>query len=138
GADAAALRTPFMPTTEPTAAIQYRQALVRAEQDETVRTRAYTGKPLRALKNPYIAKVEGDPSEQHPFPQQLMISSQRNVMAYWREQADPLATCFPAGQGVGGFREIKPAGGGLRGSGAEAGDAAGGTCWRRSSPRPRR
>jgi NAD(P)H-dependent flavin oxidoreductase YrpB (nitropropane dioxygenase family) len=39
-----------------------------------------------------------------------MISAQRRVMAYWEAQADPERTCFPAGQGVGAFREIKPAG----------------------------
>jgi enoyl-[acyl-carrier protein] reductase II len=122
GAQGAVVGTRFIATPEATAALQYREALVRAEQDETVRTRAYTGKPLRALKNPYIAKVEGDPNEMHPFPQQLMISSQRNVMAYWRAEADPLATCFPAGQGVGGFREIKPAGDVLREIVAQAED----------------
>jgi enoyl-[acyl-carrier protein] reductase II len=114
GAQGAVVGTRFIATHEATAAIQYRQALVRAEQDETVRTRAYTGKPLRALKNPYIAKLEGDPKEMHPFPQQMMISSQRNVLGYWRDQCDPANTCFPAGQGVGGFRDIKPAGEVLR------------------------
>src|SRR4030095_16634956 len=61
GAQGVIVGTRFIATLEPTAALQYREALVRAEQDETVRTRAYTGKPLRALKNPYIAKIEGDP-----------------------------------------------------------------------------
>ena len=31
-------------------------------------------------------------------------------MRYDAADADPAATCFPAGQGVGGFRDIKPAG----------------------------
>jgi enoyl-[acyl-carrier protein] reductase II len=114
GAQGAVIGTRFIATPEATAARQYREALVQAEQDETVRTRAYSGKPLRALKNPYIAKLEADPKEMHPFPQQLMISSQRNVMAYWDPEADPEATCFPAGQGVGAIHEIKPAGDVLR------------------------
>jgi len=38
-----------------------------------------------------------------------VLSAQRRVMAYWETEADPERTCFPAGQGVGGFREIKPA-----------------------------
>src|SRR5881296_2968984 len=101
-------------TPEATAARQYREALVRAEQDETIRTRAYSGKPLRALKNPYIAELESDPARMRPFPEQLMISSQRNVMAYWNPEVDPERTCFPAGQGVGAFREVKPAGEVLR------------------------
>ena len=83
---------------------------VRAEQDETIRTRCYSGKPLRSLRNRYIAEHEADPSRIRPFPEQLMISAQRRVMAYWEAEADPERTCFPAGQGVGAFREIKPAG----------------------------
>jgi len=110
GAQGAVIGTRFIATPEATAARQYREALVRAEQDETVRTRAYSGKPLRALKNPYIADLESDPkTKMRPFPEQLMISSQRDVMAYWNAEANPERTCFPAGQGVGAFREIKPA-----------------------------
>src|SRR4029077_2234713 len=107
GAQGAVIGTRFIATPEATAARQYREALVRAAQDETIPPRAYSGKPLRALKNPYIAELEGDPGKMRPFPEQLMISSQRNVMAYWRSEADPEKTCFPAGQGVGGFRTIK-------------------------------
>src|SRR6266478_5093385 len=114
GAQGAVIGTRFIATPEATAARQYREALVRAEQDETIRTRAYSGKPLRALKNSYIAELESDPARMRPFPEQLMISSQRNVMAYWNPEVDPERTCFPAGQGVGAFREIKPAGEVLR------------------------
>jgi enoyl-[acyl-carrier protein] reductase II len=109
GAQGAVIGTRFIATPEATAARQYREALIHAEQDETVRTRCYSGKPLRSLRNPYIAEYEADPSKLRPFPEQLMISAQRNVMAYWNPEADPGRTCFPAGQGVGAFREIKPA-----------------------------
>ena len=114
GAQGAIIGTRFIATPEATAARQYRDALVAAEQDQTIRTRTYSGKPLRALRNPYIAEHEADPRKMHPFPEQLMISAQRNVMAYWNPEADPQATCFPAGQGVGAFHEIKPAGDLLR------------------------
>src|SRR5438093_1433709 len=110
GAQGAVIGTRFIAPPEATAAQSYREALVRAEQDETIRTRCYSGKPLRSLRNRYIAEHEADPSRIRPFPEQLMISAQRRVMAYWEAQADPERTCFPAGQGVGAFREIKPAG----------------------------
>jgi enoyl-[acyl-carrier protein] reductase II len=110
GAQGAVIGTRFIATPEATAARQYREALVRAHQDDTVRTRCYSGKPLRSLKNPYIAAYEADPAKIRPFPEQLVISSQRNVMAYWQREADPEKTCFPAGQGVGAFHEIRPAG----------------------------
>ena len=110
GAQGAIIGTRFIATPEATAAREYREALVHAQQDETIRTRCYSGKPLRSLKNPYIAEYESDPTKIRPFPEQLMISSQRNVMAYWNREADPERTCFPAGQGVGAFHDIKPAG----------------------------
>jgi enoyl-[acyl-carrier protein] reductase II len=109
GAQGVVVGTRFIATPEATAARQYRDALVRAEQDETIRTRTYSGKPLRALRNRYIAEHEADPTKMRPFPEQLLRSTERNVMAYWSPDADPDATCFPAGQGVGAFREIKPA-----------------------------
>ena len=87
---------------------------MRGEQDGTVRTRCYSGKPLRSLKNPYIAEYEAEPSKIPPFPEQRMISSQRDVMGYFRPHADALRACFPAGQAVGSFHAIKPAGEVLR------------------------
>ena len=110
GAQGAIVGTRFIATPEATAAQEYRQALLTARQDETVRTRCYSGKPLRSLMNPYIAEWETDPSRIQPFPEQLVLSSQRNVMAYFAEHADPERTCFPAGQGVGAIAAIKPAG----------------------------
>jgi enoyl-[acyl-carrier protein] reductase II len=114
GAQGIVVGTRFIATPEASAAHEYRDALVHAHQEDTVRTRCYSGKPLRALKNPYIAEWESDPSRIKRFPEQLILSSQRNVMGYFDERADPARTCFPAGQGVGAFREIKPAGDVLR------------------------
>ena len=109
GAQGAVIGTRFIATPEATAARQYREALVRAQQDQTVRTRCYSGKPLRSLRNPYIADYEAHPEKLRPFPEQLMISSQKNVMAYWNPDVDPANTCFPAGQGVGAFHANTPA-----------------------------
>ncbi len=109
GAQGAIIGTRFIATPEATAATQYREALIHAQQDETIRTRCYSGKPLRSLRNPYILEHEADPSTMKRFPEQLMISTQRQVMAYWNPEADPARTCMPAGQGVGSFHEIKPA-----------------------------
>jgi enoyl-[acyl-carrier protein] reductase II len=108
GAQGAIVGTRFIATDEATAAQPYKEALTHAEQDQTIRTRCYSGKPLRSLRNPYIMEHEADPSKIKRFPEQLMISSQRNVMAYW-SSADPSRTCMPAGQGIGAFRDIRPA-----------------------------
>jgi enoyl-[acyl-carrier protein] reductase II len=108
GAQGVIIGTRFIATPEATAAPAYREALVRAEQDQTIRTRCYSGKPLRSLRNPYILEHEADPTKIKRFPEQLLISAQRDVMAYW-SHADPERTCMPAGQGVGAFRTIQPA-----------------------------
>src|SRR5262249_27535904 len=63
GAQGAVIGTRFIATPEATAARQYREALVAAKQDETVRTRCYSGKPLRSLRNHYIAEYEADPTK---------------------------------------------------------------------------
>src|SRR5262249_20152903 len=60
--------------------------------------------------NRYVADYEADPSKIKRFPEQLAISSARQVMAYWNPEADPDRTCMPAGQGVGSFHDIRPAG----------------------------
>jgi enoyl-[acyl-carrier protein] reductase II len=110
GAQGVVMGTRFIATPEATAARQYRDALVRASQDDTVRTRCYSGKPLRTLQNPYVAECESTPGAIKRFPEQLMLSMQRDVMAYWNPEVDPARSCMPAGQGVGSFREVAPAG----------------------------
>lgn len=122
GAQGAVIGTRFIATPEATAARQYKDALVRAEQDQTIRTRCYSGKPLRSLKNPYIASYEAAPGTIKRFPEQLLISTQREVMAYWNPEADPERTCMPAGQGVGSFRALEPAADVFRAITAEATD----------------
>jgi enoyl-[acyl-carrier protein] reductase II len=109
GAVGAVIGTRFIATPEATAARQYREALVRARQDDTIRTRCYSGKPLRTLRNPYVAEYEAHPETIKRFPEQLLISTQRQVMAYWNPEIDPERNCMPAGQGVGAFTEIRPA-----------------------------
>jgi enoyl-[acyl-carrier protein] reductase II len=110
GAQGAVIGTRFIATPEATAAAEYREALVRAHEDDTIRTRCYTGKPLRSLRNPYIARLEAEPGAIKRFPDQLATSVGRNVMAYFAEHADPEKTCMPAGQGVGAIHAIRPAG----------------------------
>jgi enoyl-[acyl-carrier protein] reductase II len=54
GAQGAVFGTRFIATPEAQAAPGYRQAIVDAGDDVTVRTRCYTGKPARTIKNPYV------------------------------------------------------------------------------------
>jgi enoyl-[acyl-carrier protein] reductase II len=111
GAQGAVVGTRFIATPEATAAPAYRAALVHGTETDTVRTRCYTGKPARAIRNPYIASWEARASEIQGFPLQIMHSVQEGVMDYMgnRGDADPDRTFMPAGQGLGLIRDIKPA-----------------------------
>lgn len=114
GAQGVVVGTRFVATPEAQAAQAYREAIVKAREDSTLRTRSYTGKPCRVIRTPYAMEWERDPSKIKPFPQQAMISRQNGVMnfaGYPNEApADPERTFMPTGQGAGLIKEIKPAG----------------------------
>jgi enoyl-[acyl-carrier protein] reductase II len=109
GALGAVIGTRFIATPEAAAAIEYKQAIVGGRDDGTMRTRCYTGKPCRVIRNPYAAEWERDTSKIKPFPQQVMISQQNGVMNYSAAHADPQRVFMPAGQGSGLIKEVKPA-----------------------------
>ena len=111
GAEGAIFGTRFIATPEAQAAPGYRDALVRSGEADTMRTRAYTGKPARTIRTPYAEEWETRPGEIKPFPFQAMTSIQNRAMDYpgLGESFDPARTFMPAGQGVGLIHEIKPA-----------------------------
>jgi enoyl-[acyl-carrier protein] reductase II len=109
GALGVVVGTRFIATPEAKAAIEYKESLVKAQDDSTMRTRCYTGKPARCIRTPYALEWEHDPSKIKPFPQQAMVSYQNGAMNYMEEHADAQRVFMPAGQGSGLIREIKPA-----------------------------
>ncbi|MEE8311318.1 MAG: nitronate monooxygenase [Candidatus Binatia bacterium] len=111
GARGAILGTRFIATQEAAAAPAYRQALVEAGEDSTVRTRCYTGKPARTIRNPYNAEWESRAREIQPFPMQVMESYRQGVMDYTGNSGDidPERSFMPAGQALGLIDAVKPA-----------------------------
>lgn len=111
GASAAIVGTRFIASPEATAAASYRNAIVEAREDSTTRTRCYTGKPCRTLRNPYNASWESRADEIEPFPMQAIHSSREGVFDYTgsRGDVDPERNFMPAGQALGMIDEIKPA-----------------------------
>lgn len=111
GAQGAIFGTRFIATPEAQAAPGYRDAIVRATEADTIRTRAYTGKPARTITNPYAQSWEEKRDQIKPFPMQAMVSVQEQVMDYpgLTSTFDAARTFMPAGQGSGMIREIKPA-----------------------------
>jgi enoyl-[acyl-carrier protein] reductase II len=91
----------------------YREVILEASDEDTVRTRCYSGKPMRVKKNPYVDDWERRPSDIQPFPQQAMVSSRAGVMGGIGGQTEGLdadKSCFAMGQSAGGIREVLPAG----------------------------
>ena len=111
GAQGAVFGTRFIASDESQAADGYRKALVHARDDSTVRTRSYTGKPARTIRNQRTDEWEAKADEIQPFPIQAGISAQEGVMDYMGRgtQFDPDRMFLPAGQGVGLIHQIKPA-----------------------------
>ena len=111
GAQGAVFGTRFVASPEAQAAEGYRQAIVAARDDSTVRTRSYTGKPARAIRNQRTDEWEAKAGEIQPFPMQAGISAQEGVMDYMGRTGrfDPVRTFLPAGQSAGLVHEVKPA-----------------------------
>jgi len=112
GADGAWIGTRFIATPEARSVVGYKDALLRAHEDDTVVSRAYTGKTCRVLANDYTAAYESG-REAQPFPAQYLTSVQDGVNHLGGDETtdgvDPGREFFPAGQGVGAIDELVPA-----------------------------
>ncbi|WP_334163662.1 NAD(P)H-dependent flavin oxidoreductase [Phenylobacterium sp.] len=105
--------TRFIASREAHAGELYRETILEASDEDTIRTRSYSGKPMRVKKNPYVEDWEKRPQDIQPFPMQAMISHNAGVMGGIGGQIeglDPEKSCFAMGQSAGGVREVLPAG----------------------------
>jgi len=111
GAQGVVVGTRFVATPEAQASRGYRQAILASGESDTVRTRCYTGKPARTIRNRYAESWESKPDQIQPFPMQILNSVQEGVMDYpgLFGEGNPERDFMPAGQGMGLIREIKPA-----------------------------
>ena len=112
GATGVWMGTRFIASKEAHAGELYRQAILEAADEDTVRTRSYLGKPMRVKKNPYVEEWETRPQDIQPFPMQAMVSHQAGVMGGIGGQIeglDPDRSCFAMGQSAGGVHEVLPA-----------------------------
>jgi enoyl-[acyl-carrier protein] reductase II len=113
GAQAVWMGTRFIASKEAHAGGAYQQAVLAARDEDTVRTRCYSGKPMRVRSNPYVLDWERRPSEIKAFPEQVMISVRNGVLGGIGGQIDDLdadRSCFAMGQSAGGIRDLPSAG----------------------------
>jgi nitronate monooxygenase len=105
GAAGAQIGTAFLACPEAAIHPLYRQALRSARAEATTITRAFSGRPARALRNRATEEAGGDPLA---YPAQLSLSSplgaaaaehgSGDFLAMWAGQAAPLAREMPAAE----------------------------------------
>jgi enoyl-[acyl-carrier protein] reductase II len=114
GADGVWVGTRFVATPEARAAPGYKDTLLRTSEDGTVITRAYSGKPMRAVRNAWTDHHDAHPEELRSFPEQLMVAMRAGALHLGVDETapgvDPERECYPAGQGVGAIDSLVPAG----------------------------
>ena len=111
GAQGVWIGTRFIASTEAHAGQMYKDVIVASGDEDTIITRAYSGKPMRVFKNDYVADWERRPQDIKPFPMQAMISAQAGVMGGIGGQVDGLQrdkSAFAMGQGAGAVHEVLP------------------------------
>ena len=107
GASGAQLGTAFLTCPESGATETHKQAILAARKDTTVVTRAFSGRPARALANAFIARVEGKEDTILPFPLQNALTRAMRTAAANRGDREFLSLW--AGRGVAQAR-VMPAG----------------------------
>ncbi|MGE0827730.1 MAG: NAD(P)H-dependent flavin oxidoreductase [Hyphomonadaceae bacterium] len=113
GAQGVWIGTRFIASAEAHAGALYKEAVLTASDDSTIRTRCYSGKPMRVLKNAYVEDWERRPEEIQSFPAQAIVSIRNNAMGGIGGQIDnldPDKSAFAMGQSAGGVHDILPAG----------------------------
>jgi enoyl-[acyl-carrier protein] reductase II len=114
GADGVWIGTRFIATPEARSTPGYKEALVRAADDGTVISRAFTGKTLRAVRNKTTQYYEEHPEEVRPFPEQIFKAVEEGTLHLTGGDeaagVDPERECYPAGQGTGAIEDLVPAG----------------------------
>ena len=99
--------TRFIASVEAHAGQAYKDAIVAMSESDTVISRAFTGKTLRAIANVTTRAWEG--KETMPFHMQVANSVRDNLLgpiAGIVDDVNPATQCLAAGQGGGAITEI--------------------------------
>ncbi|WP_426169039.1 NAD(P)H-dependent flavin oxidoreductase [Sandarakinorhabdus sp. DWP1-3-1] len=103
--------TRFIASVEAHAGQPYKDAIVAMSESDTVISKVFTGKTLRAIANESTREFEG--KEAKPFFAQVAESVELNRLgpiAGVVDNVDPARQCLAAGQGGGAIHDILPAG----------------------------
>jgi NAD(P)H-dependent flavin oxidoreductase YrpB (nitropropane dioxygenase family) len=107
GARGAWMGSVWLGTAEYETSAALREALLRARSSDTVRSRIYSGKPARLLRNRWTdAWNEADAPKPLPMPLQNLLVS--DAHARLMESGDPSVVPMPVGQIVGRMNQVRP------------------------------
>jgi NAD(P)H-dependent flavin oxidoreductase YrpB (nitropropane dioxygenase family) len=104
GAQGAWIGTRFIATVEATAHDNHKRRMVEADEEGTIVSRSYTGKPSRVLRNRFTERWQGRDQDILPMPWQRIWVEPLVAPAKAAGRVD-LAN-FPTGQGTGMIRDI--------------------------------
>ncbi|MBY0588005.1 nitronate monooxygenase [bacterium] len=103
--------TRFIASKEARAHHYYKQRILESTAADTVISKCWTGKTLRAFRNDTTDFFEKNPDQLKPFPLQVMSMMQEGLLGFalGPDLPDDVApkSCLPAGQGCGAIKEIK-------------------------------
>lgn len=106
GAAGVQLGTRFLVAKEAGTNSAYRRALIKASSVDTVITKAFSGRPARAIMNRFIREVEISGCDPLPFPVQNEIT--KDIRAAGKDFAVADFQSLWAGQGVGAIVNEEP------------------------------
>jgi nitronate monooxygenase len=98
GADAAQMGTAFLLADEAVTATAWRRAVLRAPDDPTRLTRAFTGRHARGIENRFMREMRGAEASVPAYPVQNRLSQPLRAAATGAEQPEMMSLW--AGQGV--------------------------------------
>jgi len=111
GAKGVVMGTRFVASKEARATETYQKQILKAKDEDTVVTKCYTGKTLRAVRNLYTDEWEKKADQIKPFPLQAMTSIESNALSFVTtgEVHDPTRECMPCGQICGMIKDVRGA-----------------------------
>ncbi len=98
GADAVQIGTAFLACAESNTSDLHRDLLFKARADDSVLSRAYTGRLARFLPNRFVEAMHAQPDRQLPFPLQAWFTTPLKKAALAADR--PELASFYAGQGA--------------------------------------
>ena len=114
GADGVWVGTRFIATPEARSVVGFKERILESKEDGTIVSRAFSGKPMRVVRNDTTTFYEEHPEELQPFPAQLGKSYSNHTFHLGGDSNSkgvaPATEGYPAGQVVGAIDTLVSAG----------------------------